>query len=669
MITKKPENPMNQLKTAHSPYLLQHQDNPVDWYQWGTEAFEAARSQNKPILLSVGYSSCHWCHVMAHESFENPDTAGLMNELFINIKLDREERPDIDHIYQQALALTGEPGGWPLTMFLTPKGEPFFGGTYFPPHSMYGRPGFPDVLKGIADSWKNERDKIDYNIEALVQGLKQEARAKAGDLPTQDKIDRTAQKLISGFDPKYGGFGAAPKFPQLPLMDFLWRYSLYSTDSIYRKACLITLDNICQGGIYDHIGGGFYRYSTDEYWLVPHFEKMLYDNALMIRLLTAVYPDTQSRLYKMRISESIDWLLSEMKLENSELFATALDADSKDENGNKGEGLYYTWMASDIDRLLESDIDFKKIYDVREEGNWNGAVILNRLRHQEVFNDKKEARLKDQRDMLKNARAKRPRPQRDDKALTDNNAMLVTALAEAGRCFDRQDWVDQAIATYNALKTETPLPHARIGDTVTATALLDDYAWMINAATCLYQVTLSEAYLEDAKSYLAIVEDSFRDHEDGGYFMTAHKADDVLLQTKTINDTAVPSGNAVLLQALVDLAALTDDAKIKSTADDLFTGFGGEIDLSPYAMGGYLSAAQKMCFPTEITLSGTNTDAVLPLLQASYQTSTIQLTRRYRHQADKVEAIICHQQSCQSPVTTPKEVKQALETLNPETHR
>ncbi|MGM0422218.1 MAG: thioredoxin domain-containing protein [Pseudomonadota bacterium] len=658
---------MNHLKAAHSPYLLQHQDNPVDWYQWGKAAFDAAESQNKPILLSVGYSSCHWCHVMAHESFENPETAALMNDLFINIKLDREERPDIDHIYQQALALTGEPGGWPLTMFLTPKGEPFFGGTYFPPHSMYGRPGFPAVLRGIADSWHNERDKISHNIEALVQGLKQEARAKAGDLPTQDKIDRTAQKLISGFDPKYGGFGAAPKFPQLPLMDFLWRYSLYSTDSIYRKACLITLDNICQGGIYDHLGGGFYRYSTDEYWLVPHFEKMLYDNALMIRLLTAVYPDTQSRLYKTRISETIDWLLSEMKLENSELFATALDADSTDESGHKGEGLYYTWLAADIDRLLDGDPEFKKIYDVRDTGNWEGTVILNRLKHQEVFNDKKEARLQEQREILKTARDTRPRPARDTKALTDNNAMLVTALAEAGMCFDRQDWIDQALATYDALKSETPLPHARIDGTVTAAAVLDDYAWMINAASCLYQVTLSDAYLEDAKTWLAIVEESFRDQEDGGYFMTSHQADDVLLQSKTVYDTAVPSGNAVLLQALVDLAVLTEDTDIKSAADHLFTAFGGEIDLAPYAMGSYLSAAQKMAFPTEITLSGPDTAAVLPLLQASYQSSTIQLVRRYR-QNDKTEAVICHEQSCQPPVTRADQVKQALENLNAEKH-
>lgn len=654
---------MNRLNAAQSPYLLQHKTNPVDWYEWGEEAFAAARAENKPILLSVGYSACHWCHVMAHESFEDPDTAAIMNQDFINIKLDREERPDIDHIYQQALALTGEPGGWPLTMFLTPKAEPFFGGTYFPPTSMYGRPGFPAVLSGIADSWKTEQDKIEHNVAAIVQGLKQEAQSKSGAPPDQAKIDQTAQKLISGFDPKYGGFGTAPKFPQLPLMDFLWRYSLTCDDMIYRKACLISLDNICQGGIYDHLGGGFYRYSTDEYWLVPHFEKMLYDNALMVRLLTAVYPDTQSRLYKARIVETIDWALAEMKIADSDLFATALDADSADDQGQSGEGLYYIWDDREIEEILGADLaDFKKIYDIREGGNWQGRHIPNRLKHQEIFNEKKEALLKEVRAQLKTARDKRPRPQRDDKVLTDCNAMMVIALAEAGMCFEQPDWIDQAVRTYQALQTEPPLAHARMGDQASAAGLLEDYGWMIRAACSLYQITQEADYLDQARNFLAEIEKRFKDEQQGGYFMADIDARDVLLRCKTVYDTAVPSGNAVVLQALVDLAALTEEADIKAKREAQFEAFAGEIDLAPYAMGGYLSAALSLLTATEITFSAPDQKALGPLLQASYQSSGVHLTRHFETSTD-IKAVLCHQRRCQPAVSTAEDLTAQLRNL------
>tara|TARA_B100000686_G_C16797384_1_gene983386 strand:+ start:650 stop:2407 length:1758 start_codon:yes stop_codon:yes gene_type:complete len=567
---------MNQLNQAHSPYLRQHKDNPVEWHTWSEETLQKAKRENRPILLSGGYSACHWCHVMAHESFEDADTARLMNENFINIKLDREEHPDVDHIYQQALSLMGEPGGWPLTMFLTPEGLPFFGGTYFPPEPKFGRPSFQQILNGVADSWKNEHETVQYNVEALKTALNQESVSKSGPLPDMAVIEKTMQKIISGFDPKHGGFGSSPKFPQAPLLMALAAFAQVSDDDIYSKALLISLDNICQGGIYDHLGGGFFRYSTDTHWMVPHFEKMLYDNALMIRLLCLGYKINPSRLYAARIEETIEFLMRDMQVDGGPSFAAAMDADSDGK-----EGAYYVWTYDEVEAVLGIDApDFAKIYDVRKDGNWNGQNVLNRLKHQGVFNPKREGQLSDMRQKMLEKRRTRTAPARDDKILTDWNAMIAVALIEAAETLGRDDWKQHAHQIFNALDGD--LHHCRIDGHVTAPALLDDYAWMALLSTKLGKMNRAHAYLNS-------VETRFLDTEDGGYF-TTDTAKNSPVRLKTINDTATPSANAVLMETLYILAD-QGHQEHAGRLDALMCAFAGELDLAPYAMGGYIRTA------------------------------------------------------------------------------
>ena len=398
----------NRLSRETSPYLLQHADNPVDWHAWGPEALAMAKAGQKPILLSVGYAACHWCHVMAHECFETPDIAAVMNDLYICIKVDREERPDLDSIYQSALALLGQQGGWPLTMFLTPEGEPFWGGTYFPPTPKFGRPGFPDVLRAIADTYRREPDKVTNNITALRDALGKLAENQRGDAIPPGAYDRIAARLASEVDRLHGGLGGAPKFPQPSIFTLLWRAYRRNGDDSFRAAVTTTLTAMCQGGIYDHLGGGFARYTVDGEWLVPHFEKMLYDNAQLVSLLTLVWQHTREPLYETRVRETIAWLLREMVSEGGG-FAATLDADSEGE-----EGRYYVWSAEEIGRLLGDDAGpFAAAYDVTPDGNWEGKSILNRRRGVAV-DPKDEALLAQSRAILLKERDKRVRPGWDD---------------------------------------------------------------------------------------------------------------------------------------------------------------------------------------------------------------------------------------------------------------
>src|SRR5437763_11353817 len=371
----------NRLGQETSPYLLQHKDNPVHWQPWGPEALQAAEADDKPILLSIGYAACHWCHVMAHESFENPEIAAVMNRDFINIKVDREERPDLDAIYQHALALMGEQGGWPLTMFLTPEGEPFGGGTYFPPEPRWGRPGFPQVLQSLAAAYRDKNDAISTNVAALREALQRLGRPEPGEgvAVTPALLDRVAERLLREVDPIHGGIGTAPKFPQCGIFELLWRAWKRTGTTAYRDAVLRTLTTICQGGIYDHLGGGFARYATDARWLVPHFEKMLYDNAELIDLLTLVWQETRDPLYAHRVAETMGWLQREMTGPEGG-FYSSLDADSGHE-----EGKFYVWSEAEIDAVLgDRAALFKQFYDVTSPGNWEGHTILNRLHSQEL---------------------------------------------------------------------------------------------------------------------------------------------------------------------------------------------------------------------------------------------------------------------------------------------
>ena len=430
----------NQLGDQTSPYLRQHKDNPVHWRPWGPEALAEAKRTGKPVLLSVGYAACHWCHVMAHESFEDPETAAVMNELFVNIKVDREERPDVDSIYMNALHLIGEQGGWPLTMFLTPDAEPFWGGTYFPKEQRYGRPAFVDVLRTVAHTFHAEPDKVRTNADALRSRL-QPTQHKGEAVPLTDAtLDNWTRRFLQAVDPVTGGLRGAPKFPQTTFFALLWRGGLRYGEEPLREAVDLTLTQIGQGGIYDHVGGGFARYSVDERWLVPHFEKMLYDNALLIDLMTEVWRETKSPLYAKRIEETVDWLLREMVTDGG-AFAASLDADSEGE-----EGKFYVWDFEEVKDLLGADnVDFfADIYDVTPAGNFEGKNIPNRLHTVDFREDATEARLQRMLHKLFERRSLRIRPGFDDKVLADWNGLMIAALANAATAFDKPTWLDAA---------------------------------------------------------------------------------------------------------------------------------------------------------------------------------------------------------------------------------
>ncbi|HET6521767.1 MAG TPA: thioredoxin domain-containing protein [Geminicoccaceae bacterium] len=668
----------NRLAESTSPYLLQHRDNPVHWQPWDAEALARAKAEDKPILLSVGYAACHWCHVMAHESFENPAIAALMNERFVNIKVDREERPDLDAIYMNALHLLGQQGGWPLTMFLTPEGEPFWGGTYFPPEPRYGRAGFPQILEAVARIWREERDKVTHNTAALVQGLQQLARPQGGDVPSPELGLAAARRLLQEFDTVNGGLGTAPKFPQAPILDLLWRNALLSGDEALRHAVLHTLGRICQGGIYDHLGGGFARYAVDAIWLVPHFEKMLYDNAQLVGLLADAWADSGDPLFAARAAETVDWLEREM-LVGGGGFASSLDADSEGE-----EGRFYVWDAAEIDALLgPKDAErFKPAYGVRAGGNWEGKNVLNRLHRPGLGDDGEEGALARMRGVLFEARERRVRPGRDDKVLADWNGLTIAALAEAAATFDRPGWLELARRAFAFIETEMTggdgrLFHSWREGRRLELAFLDDYAHMTRAALALFEQTAEPAYLERAEAWAAVVESDYRDAAGGGYFMTADSASDVLVRAKNAHDGPVPAGNAVMLGALARLACLTGRSGHRERAEALARAFAGEAARNPFAHAGLLSANLLLQRPVQVVLIGAPDEpGHAALRRAAFGHSVpervLQELRPGRdlppdHPAtgkgrvgDRPTAYVCVGPVCQLPVTEPEALSDAL---------
>jgi uncharacterized protein YyaL (SSP411 family) len=613
----------NRLTDETSPYLLQHKDNPVHWYAWTAEALAEAKRQDKPILLSIGYAACHWCHVMAHESFENDAIAGLMNDLFINIKVDREERPDIDAIYQSALAVTGQHGGWPLTMFLTPDGEPFWGGTYFPPAQRFGRPGFPDVLQQLAETYRTKKDAVDSNTSAIRSALTKLSTPKSGGVLTEEILDDLAGAGARMIDPIHGGTSGAPKFPQPLFFRSLWRAYKRTGGSIFRETVTLTLDGLCRGGIYDHLGGGFARYSTDVRWLVPHFEKMLYDNALLIDLLTEVWLDTKTPLYARRIEETVDWLMREMTVpgttSNAVGFASALDADSEGV-----EGKYYVWSAEEVDAILgDAAPAFKVAYDVTPDGNWEGTTILHQ-RHPgfEAAGDD-EAAMKPLRQKLLDARLPRIHPGRDDKVLADWNGLLITGLAHASMAFERPEWLEIAQSAYRFVTSEMAdgdrLHHVHCQGQPSQPAVLDDYANMSRAALALFEITGDDAHLEAARAWVRIADEHYWDADGGGYFMAADDTTDIIQRPKTAFDNAVPSGNGVMLDVLIRLWLLTGEAAYDQRAQRLLSVFTPEeldhLINSPGLLIGFEFASRAL----QIVVIGESTDpAAQELLRAAF---------------------------------------------------
>jgi uncharacterized protein len=667
----------NRLADETSPYLLQHKDNPVDWWPWGPEALAAAKRNNKPILLSVGYAACHWCHVMAHESFEDDATARVMNELFVNVKVDREERPDIDQIYMAALHHLGEQGGWPLTMFLTPGGEPIWGGTYFPKEPHYGKPAFVDVLHEVARLFREEPDKIERNRAALMERLAAAARPAGTVTIGRAQLDSAARQLGGFIDPVNGGTRGAPKFPQAALFECLWRAGLRSGEARYFAAVEITLDHICEGGIYDHLGGGFSRYSVDERWLVPHFEKMLYDNAQLLELLAIAFQRTGKELYRTRAYETVGWLKREMATGQG-AFSASLDADSEGE-----EGKFYVWSYDEVMRQLgiEDGEFFARYYDVTPAGNFEGHNILNRLKPL-PRSDTDEARLAGLREKLLSARALRVRPGLDDKVLADWNGLMIAALANASLMFDEPSWLDIASRAFDfivhAMTRGDRLGHSWREGKLKFPGLASDFAAMTRAALALYEATGKRGYLDQALQWQAALDRDYLNQDTGTYYLTAADAEGLVVRPAATTDDATPNHNAVAAGNLIRLAVLSGDDSWREKADRLIAAVAPHIAENLYMHMAMLNAIDLRLCAAEIVVAGQG-DTAEALLAAARRVPPLDRIVLHANAAaalppshparDKLAAahgptaFICIGETCSLPVTDPAAVVAAIETM------
>jgi uncharacterized protein YyaL (SSP411 family) len=689
----------NRLAGETSPYLLQHQHNPVDWWPWGPEALAEAQQTGKPILLSVGYAACHWCHVMAHESFENAATAAVMNDLFVNIKVDREERPDIDQIYMAALHHLGEHGGWPLTMFLTPAGEPIWGGTYFPPTSRYGKPAFVDVLRELARLFRDEPQRIEQNRRALMERLEQRARPQGRVVIGAHELDTFARHVADAIDQEHGGLRGAPKFPQAAIFEMLWRAGLRAdatpaqrqeggpqaatigaNSNRFFAAIELTLDHICEGGIYDHLGGGFARYSVDERWLAPHFEKMLYDNAHLLELLALAYSRTGKPLYRERAHETVGWLAREMTTADG-AFCASLDADSEGE-----EGKFYVWSLAEIEQVLGADAPFfAQHYDVTRGGNFEGHNILNRLKDLPRSNGRDEDvehRLASSRKKLFAAREPRVRPGLDDKVLADWNGLMIAALVHAAHAFDQPAWIEQAARAFRfiagSMTRGDRLGHSWREGRLLFPGLASDFASMIRAALTLYEASGDTGYLERARAWQASLDGHHANSDNGGYFLTAEDAEGLVVRPAATADDALANHNALAADNLLRLAAFTGEERWRAAADRLFDGILPIAAANPFAHAALLNALDSRLRAAEIVVTGTGerADALLrAALKLPFLTRTV--LRAHSPEAlptthparDKIAAapegaaFVCVGEVCSLPVTAADQLAAAAQGM------
>jgi uncharacterized protein YyaL (SSP411 family) len=667
----------NRLAQETSPYLLQHKHNPVDWWPWGPAALAEAQRANKPILLSVGYAACHWCHVMAHESFEDDATARVMNDLFINIKVDREERPDIDQIYMSALHLMGEHGGWPLTMFLTPKGEPFWGGTYFPKTGRYGKPAFVDVLANVARIFREDPKAVEQNRSALMARLAESARPQGRVVIGRAELDRAAQQLGGIIDPVNGGTRGAPKFPQPMLLEFLWRAGQRTGEARYFNAVELTLERIAQGGIYDHLGGGFARYSVDERWLVPHFEKMLYDNAQLLELYALGYQRSGRTLYRERSQETVTWLKREMTTPEG-AFSASLDADSEGE-----EGKFYVWSLAEITQVLgaEDAAFFARHYDVTAEGNFEGHNILNRLARVPAT-EEEEARLATLRARLFVAREPRVRPGLDDKVLADWNGLMIAGLANASVAFGEPEWLAMAARAFTCIAGHMGrgdrLGHSWRAGKLLFPGLASDHANMIRAALALYEASGERAHFERALAWQGALDRHYANRATGGYFLTADDAEGLVVRPNATADEATPNPNSVAAHNLLRLAVVTGQDAWHAQADRLFDGVvplaagnifmhlalfnaldlrlrGAEIVVAGEGRGADALIAAALALPAldRIVLRAASAEA---LSAAHPAQEKIKATR-------EPAAFICVGERCSLPVTEPARIAQVVQEM------
>jgi uncharacterized protein len=598
----------NRLAGETSPYLLQHATNPVDWYPWGPEALNRAKTESKPIFLSIGYSACHWCHVMEHESFENPEISALMNEHFVNIKVDREERPDLDQIYMSAvMAMTGH-GGWPMSVFLTPDREPFFGGTYFPPTDSRGMTGFPRVLMGVQKAWEERREEINQSAAGMADQLRAFAGVSKGSRSLDVKLlDQAARAIMRNFDSVHGGFGRAPKFPHPMDLKVLLRHHARTGEPQALEAVQVTLGKMARGGIYDHLGGGFARYSTDERWLVPHFEKMLYDNALLASAYLEAYQSTHDAEFGRVARETIDYVLGRMTGPEGAFYSTE-DADSEGV-----EGKYYVWSPAEIGELLapEAAKTFCYVYDITEQGNWEDQNILNLPRtidqaSQLLGRDSAELRaeLAAGRERLLAARTKRVPPAKDTKVLVAWNGLMIAALAEGGRILRDERYIEAAGRAAGFILDQMRRDDGRLLHTykdrqAKLDAYLDDYASFIDGLTRLYEASGEPRWIESALDLARIMIAEFGDAEHGGFFFTGKRHEELIARQKDIHDNATPSGNGMAATALVRLGGLTGHEDLTAVGRSALEAIGQVLEREPAAVGQSLIALDFLLAPTE----------------------------------------------------------------------
>jgi uncharacterized protein YyaL (SSP411 family) len=677
----------NRLAGETSPYLLQHAHNPVDWYPWGPEALERARAEDKPIFLSIGYSACHWCHVMERESFEDPRTAAVMNAAFVNIKVDREERPDLDGIYMQAVqSMTGS-GGWPMTVFLMPDGTPFYGGTYFPPDDRPNMPSFTRVLGAIADAWQNRRDDVVKTgaqlREHLSQGtLKTQPTAQGALEPGM--LDAAGRGLAAQHDADFGGFGGAPKFPQPMALEFLLRYAQRSGDAAAQEIAAHSLELMARGGIYDHLGGGFHRYSTDAEWLVPHFEKMLYDNAQLARVYLMAYQATGNAYFREVAEQVIDYVLRDMTDPSGGFYSTE-DADSEGE-----EGAFYVWRPAELRDLL-GDADaglFGAFYDVKELGNFEGRASILHMDHTPAelaprlgVGEAELLRALDRgRRILFEVRSKRVRPARDEKVLAAWNGMLLRALAEAARVLGRVDFLEAAIKNADFLLTTMRRPDGAMyrtwkpGHAARLNGYLEDQANVADGLVALYEATFDPRWLAAAASLADIILERFGDAENGGFFDTSSDHETLISRPKDIFDNATPSGNAVAADVLLRLGLLTGKDAYEHAARGVLNLLREPMSRYPLGFARALNALDFLLGkPKEVAVVGqpgaTDTEAMLRVVFEPFSPNkvvagaahgngvAIPLLAGRELRDGKATAYVCEHYICQAPTTDPEELR------------
>jgi uncharacterized protein YyaL (SSP411 family) len=659
---------MNRLADETSPYLRQHADNPVDWYPWGDQAFAAARAADRPILLSVGYSSCHWCHVMAHESFEDEAIAGLMNDLFVNVKVDREERPDVDEIYMEAVHALNGNGGWPMTVFLTPDGRPFFGGTYFPNEQRGGMIAFPDLCRRIDELWRTRRDDVDAQAGQLSGALGRTALLEPGEAPPgADALARVVGDLLEQHDAAGGGFGGAPKFPQAMSLDVLLRAlatgdagDAPGVDDEVRGAVETSLDAMASGGIYDHVGGGFARYSVDAVWLVPHFEKMLYDQALLARVYLHAWQITGADRYRQVLDETVDYVLRDLR-DPGGGFTSAEDADSEGE-----EGLFYVWTPDDVLAALDGDEDLADEamawWGVSPGGNFEGRTILNRIAHRGDL--VRPPRVEEARARLFAARERRVRPGLDDKVLTEWNALMLSALAEAAAATGRDDWRAAAVANGEFLLRELRRDDGRWLRSWQADggprhlAYAADHGALVDAFVRLAEATGEARWVDAAVQTADALLDLFWDPQRGGVFTTGSDAERLITRNKDLMDNASPGANSLAAVGLLRLAALTGEQRYRNHADQILRLAGPLAARHPTAFGFLLVAVDLATHGVdEIVVAGDRPDLVEIAQRAFLPRAVLAWGERYDSplwdgRADGA-AYVCRDYACNLPATDP----------------